>query len=145
MLAMVAGSIILPEIILRSAVSISSNLITSVHYLKNITKDDEDLQKMIEINDIIEDIHIIKNYIEEKENCNNGKTVETCIKNLTNTLADLETNIKSITEKVEYHKTLWFGYFRSYNIDKEKKQIPILIKQLRHRFEVLIQVSISLK
>jgi hypothetical protein len=144
MLTLVAGSIILPEIILRSAVSISSNLITSVNYLKSISKYDEELQTIIEYNDIVEDINIIKNYIQEKEHCKNGPTVETCIKNLTNTLVDLEKNIKIITEKIESHEHLWFRYFRSYNIGEEKKKIPLLIKQLKHRFDLLIQVSLSL-
>ena len=40
MLNLVASSILYPEIIIRSSVSIASNLITSVHYLSSITKND---------------------------------------------------------------------------------------------------------
>ena len=60
-------------------------------------------------------------------------------------MKELEENISSITSKIENHKNLWFGLVRSYNIYEEKKQIPILITQLKHRFEILIKISSSLK
>ena len=52
-----------------------------------------------------------------------------------------DNNINSITSKIELHKTLWFNSFRSYDIAKEKNQIPILIEKLKHRFDILIKIS----
>ena len=57
---------------------------------------------------------------------------------------ELEKNINSITTKIEDHKQLWFGFMRSYNIAEEKILIPILINQLKHRFEILIKISSNL-
>lgn len=145
MLSLVAGSIILPELILRSTVSIASNLIVSAKYLVSISKSDFELQKILTESDIIEDISILKHFIEEKEMQNHSNTVSNCIENLNNTMKELENNISSITNKIENHKTLWFGFMRSYNINEEKREIPILINQLKHRFEILIKISSSLK
>ena len=52
MLSLVAGSILLPELIIRSTVSITTNLITSVNYLISISKSDSELQNMLINNDI---------------------------------------------------------------------------------------------
>jgi hypothetical protein len=56
-------------------------------------------------------------------------------------LTQLENNINSITQKIQNHGKLWFGFMRSYGIEKEKKQIPILIDKMHHRFELLIKIS----
>jgi hypothetical protein len=140
MLSIVASRIIYPELIIRSCVSIATNLVTSVNYLVSISKSDIELQSMLTTNDIIEDINIIKTFIEEKQTTNHSETVRICIYNLSNTLSELEKNIKSITIKIETHKQLWFNYFRSYNIGEEKKQIPFLINKMKHRFELLIKI-----
>ena len=144
MLALIGTSIVLPEILIRSVVSISSSLITSISFLKTLTKDDLDLQKMIEIEDIETDILVIKNFIIEKSTENNFHTVQLCIRNLAESLFELEKQISSINEKIESHTKLYFRQFRSYNIDIERKQIPFLIKQLKHRFELLLKISKSL-
>lgn len=144
MLSIVAGSIILPELILRSTVSNLSNLIISARYLISISKSDFELQKILSESDIIEDISIFKHFIEEKEIHNNSITVSNCIESLNNSMKELEYNITSITNKIENHKKLWFSLLRSYNIEEEKRKIPILIKRLRHRFEILIKISSSL-
>jgi len=145
MLSIVAGSILLPEIILRSTVSIASNLIVSANYLISISKNDFELQKILTESDIIQDISILKHFIEEKEMQNHSSTVSNCIENLNKTMKEFEENINSITNKIENHKNLWFGFVRSYNISEEKRKIPILIEQLKHRFEILIKISSSLK
>ena len=145
MLSIVAGTIILPELILRSTVSIASNLIVSANYLISISKDDFELQKILTESDIIQDISILKHFIEEKAMQNHSSTVSNCIENLNKTMAELEDNINNITNKIENHKILWFGFARSYNICEEKRKIPILIEQLKHRFEILIKISASLK
>ena len=64
-----------------------------------------------------------------------------CIDNLNQTLSRLEYNINNITCKIENHKKLWFNSIRSYNIHNEKLEIPKLIEQMNHRFEVLIKIS----
>jgi hypothetical protein len=143
MLALVTVGTLLPDIIIKSSMSIASSLISSIIYLKNISKNDEELYNLIESYDIIEDISIIKNYIDEKKNIKSN-TISLCIKNLSITLFELEKYIKSITEKIENHNKLWFHRFRSYNISEEKKQIPLLILQLQHRFDILIKVTMSL-
>jgi len=140
MLSIVASRILYPELIIRSCVSIATNLVTSVNYLITISKSDAELQNLLTANDIIEDINIIKTFIEEKQITNHSETVKICIENLNITLSELEKNIKSITTKIEMHKHLWFNYLRSYNIVEEKKQIPFLINKMKHRFELLIKI-----
>jgi len=144
MLALVASSIIYPELILRSSVSLATNLVTSVNYLITISHSDSELQNMLVSNDIIADINIIKNFIEEKEHKKHGQTTQVCLENLNKTLVELEKNIKSITDKIENHKNLWFNQIRSYNISQEKIVIPQLITQMKHRFKMLIKVTSSL-
>ena len=144
MLSIVASQIIYPELILRSSISITNNLIVSVRYLISISKDDIDLQSMLITNDIIEDIDVIKTFIHEKEDTNNSDTIKLCIDNLSKTLEELENHINNITNKIENHKTLWFYYFRSYNITHEKAVIPLLIRQMKHRFDLLVQIKSSL-
>ena len=145
MLSIVASQIVYPELILRSSVSIANSLVTSVKYLISISKDDIDLQALLITNDIIEDINVIKTFIHEKQEENNtSDTVKLCIDNLSKTLEDLEKHINSITNKIENHKTLWFNYFRSYNITHEKAVIPLLIRQMKHRFDLLVKITSSL-
>ncbi len=142
--SIVASRILYPELIIKTVTSLSSistNIIKSVHYLATISKDDLDLQNLLIKSDIIQDISIIKSFIEEKKFDNESHTILACINNLNETLVELETNIHSITEKLHYHEKLWFRYFRSYNIEKEKELIPILIEKLRHRFNLLIKIS----
>ena len=145
MIAIVASSILYPELIIRSSVSIATNLMTSVAYLVSISKSDVELQTMLVSNDIIEDINIIKVFIEEKSIENHSETVTICIKNLSSTLSELEKHVNSITLKIEFHKHLWFSYFRSYNISEEKKVIPCLIEKMKHRFELLLKICSNLK
>ena len=144
MLSIVASQIIYPELLLRSGVSIANNLVISVKYLISISKDDIDLQGMLIANDIIEDINVIKTFIHEKQDTNTSDTVKLCIDNLSKTLEDLDKHISSITSKIEIHKELWFNYFRSYNITHEKAVIPVLIRQMKHRFDLLVQITSSL-
>ena len=143
MISLVASNIIYPELILRTTVSLTTSLITSYKYLSTISKTtDVDLHTMLQTNDIVFDINVIKTYVEEKQKDGNlSPTINMCIEHLNNTLQDLEENINSITRKLQIHKTLWFGYFRSYNIDIEKKEIPLLIEKMRHRFDMLIKIS----
>jgi hypothetical protein len=113
--------------------------------LSEISYHDNELKDLIFTSDILEDIGIMKNFIEDmylkKNLC---KTVRICIDNLNQSLMNLEYNINSITFKIENHKNLWFSYVRSYNISNEKKQIPILMKQMYHRFDMLIHISKAL-
>jgi enoyl-[acyl-carrier-protein] reductase (NADH) len=102
------------------------------------------LQTILISNDIIEDINVIKTFIHEKQDSNTSETIKLCIENLNKTLEELEKFIHSITVKIENHKKLWFNYFISYNINEEKIFIPLLISQMKHRFNLLVQVSASL-
>ena len=144
MLSLVATSILYPELIIRSTVSLATNLTTSVGYLVSISKSDIELQNLLVDNDIIADINIIKTFIEEKEITNHSETVRICINNLSNTLSELEKNIASITIKIESHKDRWFSYIRSYNISEEKKKIPFLVDKMKHRFDLLIKICSNL-
>jgi hypothetical protein len=143
MISLVASNIIYPELILRTTVSLTTSLITSYKYLSTVSKTtDVDLHTMLQTNDIIFDINVIKTYVEERQKDGNlTPTINMCIEHLNNTLQDLEENINYITRKLQIHKTLWFGYFRSYNIEAEKKEIPLLIEKMRHRFDMLIKIS----
>ena len=144
MLSIVASQIVYPDLIIRSSISIANSLVSSVRYLISISKDDVDLESILITNDIIEDINVIKTFIHEKQDKNTSDTVKLCIDNLSKTLEDLEKHIINITTKIEVHKKLWFNYFRSYNITHEKALIPILIRQMKHRFDLLVQITSSL-
>ena len=130
------------DIIIKTMLNVSVNLINSVNYLKIISEKDINLQKLLIRSDIIQDIIIIKSFIEENQN--KSHTILSCISNLKDTMEELETNISSITEKIKSHDKLWFKYFRYYDISYEKEEIPILIEKLRHRFNMCIKIS-SLK
>lgn len=137
----VASTIINPEIILKNGYFIANNLFSSVLYLKTLSHCDNELKEIMVNTDILEDIGIIKTFIEEKKLKTNSASVQVCIDNLNQTLINLEENINAITRKIENHKKLWFNSFRSYDIQYEKTQIPKLVKQMKHRFEILIKIS----
>jgi len=144
MLSIVANQLIYPEVILKSTITITSSLINSIQYLNTITKktNNNELNTYLNLNEVVEDIGIIKSFIEEKQNSNlESKTMNICIENLSLILYELEHNINSITRKIENHHNLWFNYFRSYNISSESSKIPKLIEKMRHRFEILIKIS----
>lgn len=137
----VATNIINPEIILKNGYFFANNLLSSVLYLKTLSHTDNELKELMTNTDILEDIGIIKTFIEEKKLKSDSLSVQVCIDNLNQTLINLEENINSITSKIENHKKLWFNSFRSYNIHSEKILIPKLVKQMKHRFEILIKIS----
>ena len=139
--ALIARNLLYPEVIVKTITNISSNLISSVHYLTTISHKDKDLQKLLIVTDIIQDIIIIKSFIEENKFNNNSTTIIACINNLNETLSELELNINSITKKIQDHNNSWFKYFIYYDISKEKELITILIDKLRHRFNMLIKIS----
>lgn len=134
------ATMIYPHVIINSITSIASNLILGIGHLLTIS-DDTELQSIILTTDIIQDIQIIKSFVEDKEkHKTNNKSLLSCIDNLNKTLIDLESNINIITQKTEYNKQVWFSYFRRYNTTKEKENIILLIKQLNHRFELFVKI-----
>ena len=141
MMSIVASQILYPEIVIRSTISIASNLVYSVKYLNSLITHDTHLQNLLNLNDIIEDIGIINSFVEEKQKQNKSKTLDICLENLGQILNDLEKNINSVIYKIENHKKLWFKSFRSYNINDEIKNIPILLEKMNHRFEIVIKIS----
>jgi len=141
MMSIVASQILYPEIVIRSTVSIASNLVYSASYLNSLIKHDTHLQNLLNLNDIIEDIGIIKSFIEEKQKQNTSKTLGICLENLGQILQELEQNIDSVIYKIENHKHLWFNSIRSYNITNESKNIPMLLEKMNHRFEIVIKIS----
>lgn len=136
-----ATRIINPELLIKNGYFLANNLVSSILYLKDLSCDDYELKNILTNSDLLEDIGIIKSFIEEKKIDSSSQTIKVCIDNLNQTLLNLEGNINSITQKIENHKKLWFHNFRTYNIEFEKKQIPKLITQMKHRFEILIKIS----
>jgi hypothetical protein len=137
------ATVLYPEIF-KSVISLTSKITSGIYHLISISNDAE-LQNIILNSDIVQDINIIKSFIEDKhKNKTDNLTLISCIDNLNATLIDIEKNIQEITKKTEYNKNLWFTYFRSYDTTKEKENIILLIKQLNHRFELLVKIySIS--
>lgn len=133
-----------PEVLIKSIVSITSRLISNIYHIVTTTQD-IDLKKILVTTDIIHDITIIKSFIEEKEERVENKTILTCIHNIDETLKDIDDTIKSINNKFEIHQKMWFSYFRSYDISLEKERIIFLSDRLKHRFEILIKISSTLK
>jgi len=110
--------------------------------LNSLIKTDSKLQNLLNLNDIIEEIGIIKSFIEEKQQKpHESRTIDICLENLGQILSELEKNVNSITFKIENHKTLWFHGLRSYDIENESKIIPILKEKMKQRFEILIKIS----
>ena len=134
-------SILYPELILRNSITITNSLITSVKYLSSISKHDHNLQNLL---NIIEDINVIKSFIDEQKCTSESKTVKMCIENLNLNLVKLENIINIITDKIQNHHKKWFSYIRSYDIEKEREMIPLLLNEMNHKFELLIKVSRSL-
>lgn len=143
MLTLVSTStkLVSPQFIIKNGFYIANNLISSISYLQTLSFRDTELRDLMVKCDILEDLGIIKNFVEEKRLKTDSKTIIICIDNLSETLHKLDSVINSITSKIDNHKNLWFNSFRSYNIHEEKKLIPILIEQMKHRFDILIKVS----
>ena len=132
--------ILCPEILIKSVTTISSGLVSSLSYLITISYDKELMQILLST-DIINDIKIIKNFLDGNNIKNiENKTVIECINDINETLKNLEIIIKNITDKIEYNKSLWFSYFRSHDTTDERDKIIFLITQLKHRFELLIKI-----
>ena len=132
-----------PEIIIKSITTLTSSLISGIYNLITITQD-IDLKKILVTSDIIHDITVIKSFVKELEKTENN-TILTCVHNLNETLKEIETTVNSIKNKFELHQKMWFSYFRSYDISSEKENILFLSNQLKHRFELLIKISSTLK
>lgn len=141
MISLLATGIVLPEIIIRSSVSITSNLITSVSYLHTILKGDPELRKLLNLTEILDEINIINTFLEEKHYNLEIRSISMCINVLEDTMKELEKNITAITTKLQNHHKLWFHRFRSYDIDYEKEQVISLYNRMKSQFELLIKIS----
>ena len=138
--SMTASSLIYSSNIIKGLIYLTTDVTKGIYNLMKISND-IDLQNIISKSDIINDIQVIKLFIEEESNINeNNKTVISCINNILETLKNLESNISSITTKTNLNKQLWFSYFRSYDVSKEKTNIIFHIDQLKHRFNMLIKI-----
>lgn len=144
-MSIVASQILYPEIVIRSTISIASNLVSSITYLNSLIKYDTHLQNLFNLNDIVEDLGIIKSFVEEKQKQNSSKTLGICLENLGQILKELEHNVNSIIYKIENHNKLWLHSFRSYNISDESRTIPKLLEKMNHRFEIVIKISSVIK
>lgn len=143
--SMTASSIIYSTNIIKSLICLTTDVTKNIYNLIKISNDVE-LQNILLKSDIINDISIIKLFVEEESKINeNNKTIISCLNNITETLKNLEININSLTNKINLNKQLYFSYFRSYNISEEKKNIIFLIDQLKHRFNILIKIISVMK
>lgn len=133
-----------PEVLIKSITSLTSTLISNIYNIVSTTRD-IDLKKILLTTDIIHDITIIKSFIEEKEVKEVNKTLLTCYHNIDETLKEIDDVIKNINNKFENHQKMWFSYFRSYDISLEKESIILLSDRLKHRFELLIKISSTIK
>lgn len=133
-----------PEVLIKSITSLTSALISNIYNIVSTTRD-IDLKKILLTSDIIHDITIIKSFIEEKEVKEVNKTLLTCYHNIDETLKEIDDVIKSINIKFENHQKMWFSYFRRYDISFEKESIILLSDRLKHRFELLIKISSTIK
>ena len=143
MLSLVANTILYPEIIIRSTVSITTNLIYSISYLQNVSKGDPEI-KLLNLVDILNEINIIKTFIEEKHyDSMKRKSILMCLQTLKSTLEELEKVINQITKKLQEHRLKWLNRFRSYNITEETNQLPILKDKMKKHFELFLKISSS--
>ena len=138
---MLSLAVISTDLIFKNGYFITNNLITTFTYLKNLNHGDVELNEIITENDVVQDIIIIKSFLEEIEKTNQSKTVSLCIQNLAVTLEKLEKILTSITTKIDNHKQLWFNSFRLYDIKNEKVLFPKLVNQMNHRFDILRMIT----
>jgi hypothetical protein len=139
MLSIIASQICYPEIIIRSIFSISNNIISSIQYLKLIAKADCELYQILEESDVLSDIGIMKSFIDETKI--KGNAMKIAVNNLQETLNELDSLLNKIMNKVHNHRNLWFHRFRSFDISNDKLLLIILIKRLKHRFTLLINIT----
>ena len=133
-------TLISSDFILKSTLSITSNLICNINYIRNFKFEDEELRTIFVDRDILSDIGIIKAYVEENQGINTP-TFKAALNNLNETLYYLESEINTLTNKIRQHHLKWFASYRSYDIEKEKKKILIFIQQMNHRFELLLKIK----
>lgn len=139
MLSIIASQLCYPEIIIRSIFSISNNIVSSIQYLKLIAKADYELYEILDESDVLSDIGVIKSFIDESKI--KGSAMKIAVHNLQETLNDLDSILNKIMNKVNNHRQLWFHRFRSYDIANDKIILNALIKRLKHRFTILINIS----
>lgn len=140
MLSLVS-TIINPEHLIYNTYTLSTNLISSIKYLYNMTHKDTELEEFIKSNDLILFINIIHSFIEEENIDKNNKTINLCITNINQTLYLLEQNLTILTNKIKDHELLWFKQIRTFNIQKEKDEIIKLFQILKIRFDLLIKIN----
>lgn len=134
-------SLISSDFFLKNSLSITGSLIYNINYIRNFKFQDEGLKMIFIDRDILSDIGIIKAYIDENHTKDSSPSFNAAISNLNETLYYLENDIHSLTNKIKNHHLKWFASYRSYDIEKEKQRILILIQQLNHRFELLIKIK----
>ena len=132
-------SLISSDFLLKNTLTLTGNLIYNINYIRNFKFQDPELKMIFVDRDILSDIGIIKAYIDEHGK-NSSPSFKAAINNLNETLYYLENDINSLTNKIKNHHLKWFASYRSYNIEKEKQSILVLIQQLNHRFELLIKI-----
>lgn len=137
---MFAGTLICNELI-NTIVPLSTSLITGVKYLKTVSYNDNELQELLLSSDVINDILIIKSFLEEKKFDRKSPTITSCISNLNEIMIDIEKVVNSMTKKIQVYNKSWFKYVWYYDIRQEKKELPVLIIKLKHRFNLLIKIS----
>ena len=135
-------SLISSEFLVKNTISLSSSIISNINYIRTYKVHDDELDKIFVECDILSDIGIIKTYIDEHNyERAHSPSYKSSVQNLNETLFYLENEITKLTMKVKNHHEKWFAYYRSYDITSEKKRIFILIKQMNHRFDMLIKIQ----
>lgn len=105
-------------------------------YIKEII-DSMDLTSKVEIIESI--IRDLNDYL-KTNNINPNHTLGLAIVQLSNIITIIHTDLNTVKIGVEYHKTLWFNYFRTPDYLKIIEKIKIDKKTLDSRLDTLIKV-----
>lgn len=89
------------------------------------------------IQGFLDDIGIIFNHSNEKRM---SKTILTSLNYLNNIITNIHILINTIKEKIEYHKTKYFNYYRTLDISQDILSLKQNHNLLLSRFDLIIKI-----
>ncbi|AGF85553.1 hypothetical protein QJ854_gp229 [Moumouvirus goulette] len=67
--------------------------------------------------------------------------IELCLTYLRESVENIHLNLANINNKIEYHNTKWFNYWRTLNIKNYVEQLKMHTRLLNERLDRLIKIS----
>lgn len=125
--------------------SLSANLLYSAKFLFSLSDDTEIKILTKRISDTVEDIELIRKFIEHKDTSIEKNTaLSGYIESLSKALVEAEDAIFKLTRKVERHKKKWFHKYRGYNISVEKSNVNFALDKVHRKFDLITKIFQSM-